>query len=160
MRSPWKGLTAARRLAAARSFWADPDMAEPHAQAVGAIARSMNFRLRTAAALDAEKKARYLANMPNLPDALASRALVAYHLSAHRPMLAAFLDALGIEHRDGVITAESVAAPDPVRLSSAERTLAEQFPREDVTLYLSTLAWHDPDVWGGLADVVADLEPA
>ena len=42
--------------------------------------------------------------------------------------------------------------PDPETLKAAAKTLAASFPPEDVTVYLSTLTWQDPDTWGGLVE--------
>ena len=36
---------------------------------------------------------------------------------------------------------------------SAAASLAEQFPAEDVSLYLNTLLSQDPETWGALAHV-------
>jgi hypothetical protein len=64
-----------------------------------------------------------------------------------------FLDALGIAHEDGLIADENLTAPPPDRLVAAAKTLAASFPAEDVSLYLSTLLWQDPETWGSLADL-------
>jgi hypothetical protein len=68
-------------------------------------------------------------------------------------MMAAFLDALGIKHENGLIADEELAAPDTDALKTAVRTLASAHPPEDVALYLSTLIWQDPDTWGGLSEL-------
>jgi hypothetical protein len=83
---------------------------------------------------------------------IAARLLVAYHLTHQRPMMAAFLDALGIAHEDGLITDEEMAPPDAEKLKTAANTLKASYPPDDVTLYLSTLTWQDPDTWGALAE--------
>ena len=48
-----------------------------------------------------ERRAKYLATLPNVPDAIAARALVNYHLATQRPMMSAFLDRVGIAHVSG-----------------------------------------------------------
>ena len=90
-----------------------------------------------------------------MPDSVAARALVAYHLMRQRPMMAAFLDSLGIAHEDGLITEEKIEAPDRERLKEAVAQLASSHPPEDVALYFSTLVSQDPDTWKPLA-VAAD----
>jgi hypothetical protein len=67
--------------------------------------------------------------------------------------MGAFLDALGIQHEDGLIANENVepAGAEKVRAAAAE--LGRSYPAEDVALYLSTLMWQDPDAWAPLADV-------
>jgi len=70
-------------------------------------------------------------------------------------MLAAFLDALGIAHDQGVIAeGADLTPPDPARLSAAARTLFETFPEDEVTLYLRVLMAMDEEMWGGLAETL------
>jgi len=46
-----------------------------------------------------------------VPESLASRALVVYHLASRRPMLEAFLDSLGIAHENGLIAEGAKDSP-------------------------------------------------
>jgi hypothetical protein len=147
----WKRLPAERRLEAAELFWADEESAEQQVEAVAAIAAHMKFRAKSVFGLPAAKKARYLASLPSISDAVAARALVHYHLQRKRPMMGGFLDALGIAHEDGLITAETLARPDRERLKSAVADLSASHPAEDVGLYFATLVSQDPDTWGDLA---------
>lgn len=149
----WKRMSDARRLAAAEAFWEDDQSAPQHAQAIESIARRLKFRSRSVANLPPEKKARYLASTPSPGDAIASRALVAYHLKTQRPMMALFLDLLGIGHENGVITDEEVKPPVAERVRAAAKDLVSKYPCEDVALYLSTLYTQDRDAWRALADV-------
>jgi hypothetical protein len=84
---------------------------------------------------------------------VATRALVAYHFSTQRPMMAAFLNALGVANDNGLITAEEVPAPESDQLRAAIGRLAE-FPPGAVTLYLRTLTALDEDTWKNLPDVI------
>lgn len=140
-----------RRIDAAELFWSDEESAEQQAEAVGAIAGHMKFRAKSVLALPIERKAKYLAGLPVVSDAVAARALVHYHLERQRPMMGSFLDALGIPHENGLITAETMSAPDRERLKTAVAGLASSYPAEDVALYFSTLVSQDPDTWGELA---------
>ena len=54
-----------------------------------------------------------------MSDAIAARALVNYHLGRQRPMMATFLDALGIAHEDGLIKEETVVKPEAEKLRAA-----------------------------------------
>src|ERR1700694_4560187 len=99
----WKRMTAEQRFQAAKAFWLDEEAANDHVQAVLLISQQKKFRPKTVASLDEERKARHLASLATLPDAVAARALVLYHLAEQRPMMGAFLDALGITHEDGLI---------------------------------------------------------
>src|SRR5207245_8530953 len=83
------------RQRAARAFWRDESTPEEQLQAVLLISQQKKFRPKTVVALDEDRKVRHLASMPTLPDTLAARALVVYHLAEQRPMMGAFLDALG-----------------------------------------------------------------
>jgi hypothetical protein len=149
----WKQLSAERRRTAAELFWTDEQSTEQQAEAVAAIAGHMKFRMKSVLALPAEKRIRYLTSLPNVSDSIASRALVNYHLDRQRPMMSAFLDALGIAHEHGLITEESVTRPDAERLRAAASELSSKYPAEDVSLYFATLVSQDPDTWGELAEV-------
>ena len=149
----WKNMTSAQRLAAADAFWRDEQATEDQIQAVMLIAQQKKFRPKSVIALDVERKARHFASIVNLPEALAARALIVYHLAEKRPMMSAFLDALGIAHEEGLIKEENVV-PDAGKLAPAAAQLEEQFPAEDVSLYLNTLLCQDPETWGGLKEII------
>ncbi len=149
----WRRMSLEQRIDAAGLFWADEQSADQQLEAVGSIATHMKFRPRSVLSLADDRKARYLAGLPNLSDAVAARALVNYHLARQRPMMVAFLDLLGIPHEDGLIAEETIAKPDPDKLKAGAAALAEKFPAADVSLYLSTLVSQDPDTWGDLIDL-------
>jgi hypothetical protein len=154
----WRRMPLDRRVEAADLFWADEHSAEQQLEAVASIATHMKFRTRSVVGLAPEKKAKYLATLPSVSDAIAARALVNYHLARQRPMMAAFLDSLGIPHEEGLITEETMVKPDTEKLRAGTAALAGQFPPDDVSLYLATLVSQDPDTWGALADL-AEAEP-
>ncbi len=149
----WKKMSPERRTAAAELFWADEQSTEQQVEAVAALAAHMKFRAKSVVALPVEKKAKYLATLPAVSDTVAARALVSYHLERQRPMMAAFLDGLGIAHEDGLISEENVSKPDAEKLKTVASELASKFPQEDVSLYFSTLVSQDPDTWGALAEL-------
>jgi hypothetical protein len=148
----WKRMTPEQRLRAAVALWRDEQATSDQMQAALLIAKQMKFRPKTVIGLDRDRKARYLASVAELPEALAAQMLIVYHLAEQRPMMGAFLDALGIAHDDGVIQAEAVA-PDPSRTAAAATAIARAYPAHDVSLYLNTLLWQDPAAWGALHDV-------
>lgn len=150
----WKSMTAGQRVAAADAFWRDEQATDDQIQAVMLIAQQKKFRPKSVIALDVERKARHLASIMNLPEAIAARALIVYHMAEKRPMMSAFLDALGIGHEDGLIKEESVV-PDADKLAPAAARLGQQYPAGDVSLYLNTLLCQDPETWGGLKEIVA-----
>lgn len=149
----WRRMSLEQRIDAAGLFWADEQSADQQLEAVGSIATHMKFRPRSVLSLAEDRKARYLAGLPNVSDSVAARALVNYHLARQRPMMATFLDLLGIPHEDGLIAEETVAKPDTEKLRTAATQLAEKYPPADVSLYLSTLVSQDPDTWVELIDL-------
>jgi hypothetical protein len=149
----WRRMPLERRVDAAGLFWDDEHSADQQMEAVAAIATHMKFRPRSVVTLAPEKRAKYLAQLPTVTDAIAARALVNYHLERQRPMMGAFLDLLGITHDNGLISDENVAKPDAEKVTQAAKDLATKYPAEDVALYLSTLVSQDPETWEPLVDV-------
>jgi hypothetical protein len=142
-------LTAEQRLRAAQALWHDTDATNDQRQAALLIAKQMKLRPKTAMGLDADRKARHLASVSDLPEELAARMLVFYHLAEQRPMMGAFLDAVGIAHENGLIQEDAVT-PDPAKIATAAAAIARAYPADDVSLYLNTLLWQDPASWGVL----------
>jgi hypothetical protein len=149
----WKRMTAEQRLNAARAFWQSEEAGDDQVQAVILIAQQKKFRPKSVMALDEERRAKHLASFPSIPETMAARALIVYHLAAQRPMMGAFLDALGIAHEEGVIQAEDVK-PDEAKLAPSVDQIAAAYPEVDVALYLNTLLCQDPETWGGLRPIV------
>ena len=149
----WKQLDPDRKRQAADAFWRDENAANEQAEAIGLIAQRIKFRLKSVITMPVEKKSQYVLSMPAVSEMLAARLLVAYHLAHQRPMMGAFLDALGITHEEGIIAEEDVKPPAADALKKAASSLAASYPAGDVSLYLSTLVWQDPDTWGALAEL-------
>jgi hypothetical protein len=149
----WKGLSEERRLAAASAFWSDEQGVAEQAEMIGVIARQINFRPKSVLSLPLERKARLLARSAQVSDLVAARALVSYHLAHQRPMMKAFLDALGLPHEDGLLN-NDIQPPDAEKLQQAGRHLFETFPADDVRLYFTTLLLQDPETWSGLEQVL------
>jgi hypothetical protein len=150
-------MTLDERQRAAHAFWADADAIDDQLQAALLIAQQKKFRPKTVINLDLDRKARHLATVGSLPDSLAARALIVYHLAEQRPMMAAFLDALGIAHENGLIQEENVK-PDVEKIGPAVDQLAQQFAANDVRLYLNTLVSQDPETWAALDESLKKLE--
>ena len=146
-------MTPDQRLRASRAFWSDGEATDDQLQVVLLIAQQKKFRPKSVAALDGDRKARHLASLLSLPDHLAARALIAYHLAEQRPMMGAFLDTLGIKHENGLIEDEG-AKPEADKIEGAVAKLSAEFPAEEVRLYLNTLLCQDPETWGALAETV------
>ena len=155
----WKQLSPDRKLGAAEAFWKDDSASMEQTEAVLAIANRIKFRVSSVLKMPREKKAKHLVALTGVSEIVAARLLVAYHLDQQRPMMAAFLDALGVQHENGLIADEALAAPDKEKLQGAAQAIASAYPAEDVALYLSTLIWQDPETWGALAEM-PEIRPA
>jgi hypothetical protein len=145
-------MTADQRLRAARAFWAEEQAADDQIQAVLLIAQQKKFRPKSVLALDPERRAKHLASLVALPEALSARALVVYHLTDQRELMGTFLDALGLKHENGLIEDDN-AKPDAEKLPAAVDAIVQKYPAEDVSLYLSTLVCQDPETWSGLSEL-------
>jgi hypothetical protein len=143
-----------RRLDAADLFWNDEHSADQQLEAVASIATHMKFRPKSVLGLPADRRAKYLATLPTMSDAIAARALVNYHLERQRAMMGAFLDLLGIPHENGLIADDNVVKPDAGKVKAAATELATKFPPEDAHLYFATLVSQDPETWDALVAVV------
>jgi len=143
----WKRLGPAERLAAATHFWKEPPAGVVGA-ALGAVVRARKLRPQAARALAPEQQAKILSSVMDPGESVASFLLVALHLGERRPLLRGFLDALGLPHEDGVLKEEADDVTiDDAKIGDAVKTIGEQFPREQVEVYLNTLWLQDPERW-------------
>jgi len=146
----WTQMPLEKRQAAAAAFWEDEHGLDQQVEVIVTLARKMNFRPKSIQQLPAERRIKLLAGMPDVSEAVATRALIGYHLTSERPMMAAFLDAVGIAHDNGLITAEEVEAPPADKLAEGVAAIKAIFPADAVRLYLHTLLILDGDTWGAL----------
>jgi hypothetical protein len=154
----WKEMPLDKRVQAADAFWRDEESADiqaQHVEAIVTIARRLNFRPKSVQALPVERRAKQLAQINEVSDALATRALIAYHFATQRPLMTTFLDALGLAHENGLITAEDVAPPEREPLAAATAALLAAHPADDAMRYLRTLVTLDGDTWVNLPGVIA-----
>lgn len=154
-------MPADTRQRAAEAFWRDrdsPDIQVQHMEVAATLARRLNFRVKSIQSLPVERKARHLTQLPEVTDAVAMRALVAYHFAEQRPLMGAFLDGLGLAHDNGLITEEEVKAPtvDAIRAAVAAVRQLRTFPEDDVRLYLKTLASLDTETWSNVDSVLQE----
>src|SRR6266481_5116003 len=123
----WRQMSPEQRQRAARAFWSDEEATDDQVQAAMLIAQQKKFRPKTVIGLDVERKAKHLATIGSMPDQIAARALIVYHLAEQRPMMGAFLDGLGVAHENGLIQDEEVK-PDATKIAPAAAQIAKQFP--------------------------------
>jgi hypothetical protein len=149
----WKNLPPEERLAATTAFFSEPSP-EVMGMALGAIVRARHMRPQAARALPPEAQARILATVLEPGETLASSLLVALHLAERRPLLGAFLDAVGLPHENGILKDEDDGAPlEESRLRKGVAALAD-FPAPQVETYLNTLWLQDPERWAGVPAVI------
>jgi len=144
----WGALDAETRALAARAMYGER---ETRREADAAVASALRFRPAAVSKLPVEQRVNYLLRAVHPDDGLAGSLLLALHLTYRRPLLAAFLDRLGIPHDDGLIDPDhDVEQIDPQTLTAAVEQLYTSFPAADVELYLTSLVAMDPDAWSGL----------
>ena len=102
----WKHLPPEERLAATNAFFKEtpPELA---GIALGVLVKARHMRPQAARKLPAEAQARILASVLDPGEPLAQGLLVALHLAERRPLLSAFLDALGLPHEGGLLKEEA-----------------------------------------------------
>lgn len=150
----WKQMPVDKRQVAAKAFWEDEQGLDQQVEAILVLSRKLNFRPKSLQQLPAERRIKMLANLTDVSEAVATRALIGYHMDAERPMMGVFLDAVGIAHDNGLITAEEVPAPDPDKLKAGVEAIKAAHPADAVLLYLRTLLVLDGDTWGGLDGLI------
>ena len=92
---------------------------------------------------------------------LGAHLLIAWLTKSQKPMLAQFLDDLGIAHEEGTVKEAIGPEPDPERLAAAVARLRAAFPPEHVRLYLSSFAAITAGEWQHLPSVIdAELPQA
>jgi hypothetical protein len=154
----WRHLPPEERLAATTAFFREPPP-ELVGTALGALAKARHMRPQAARALAPDAQARILATVIDPDEPLAQGLLVSLHLGTRRPLLTAFLDALGLPHEDGVLKEEADASA-PItedQARGAVKALAA-FPRSHVETYLNALFLQDPERWAALEKSPAWLD--
>lgn len=124
------------------------------ASVTAVVADARKMRPIAARKLPPEAQARIVATVRDPGEVLASSLLVALHLGPRKPMLIAFLDALGLPHEDGVLKDDSA---EPIALENLKKAcdaLTSESPAA-VRIYLNTLWLQDPDRWAHAREIFA-----
>lgn len=153
----WRALTPADREAALRQCLGNDKASRAQwVQFAATLPRFRAFRPKAVAALTDEQLASAIGNTTTLPPDIIQTALIGMHLPAKAEMLGAFLEALGIPHKDGLIAdGATVKLPDdPKQLENAVLGLLKRFASRDVVIYLLSLLAMDPETWKPLAPIV------
>lgn len=154
VRRLWKALTPDERIHGVTASLDDDETGWVKSATRAAIATALKFRPQTVASWPRPKLISEAARLPIDDAQLLSAYLVDLHLGHRRPMMAAFLDSLGIPNDKGRIDSETTEVPtqDALRIATAANALVANFPSEEVVVYCLTLLLQDPVVWGGTAD--------
>jgi hypothetical protein len=152
VRKLWKALTADERAQAIAAALADDENGWVRTSTRGAIATALKFRPQTVATWPRAKLVSEAARLPLDDVQLLSAYLIDLHLGHRRPMMAAFLDQLGIPNEEGRIDSDSTEVPEqePAKLSAAADRIAASFPADEVATYFLTLLLQDAATWGGV----------
>ena len=153
----WPRLDQDTRVLAATSLYRHDfeDEGALQAKADARAAAVMKFRLSAVRKVPVERRARSLALTRQLDPELVASMLTALHFETRSEMMVAFLDTLGIEHKNGLISPEhGVLVTDADRLSGAIDGLFSKYPREQVELYLVVLYLGDPESWKTIETVM------
>jgi hypothetical protein len=151
IRRLWKALTPEERTAAVSAALSDDENGWVKTTTRGAIAAALKFRPQTVATWPRQKLVAEATRLPLDDVQLLSAYLVDLHLGNRRPMMAAFLDAVGVPHTDGGIDTEAAGPIEvaPETLHAAADQLVQRFPIDDVVTYFLTLLLQDAEAWGG-----------
>jgi len=152
LRKLWKALTPEERTAAVTASLDDDENGWVKTTTRVAIAGALKFRPQTVATWPRQKLITEAVRLPLDDVQLLSAYLVDLHLGTRRPMMAAFLDAVGVKHDDGRIDTEAsgpiTVTPDQV--AAAADDLVHSFPPDEVATYFLTLLLQDAETWNGV----------
>ena len=154
VRRLWKAITPDERVQGITTALDDDENGWVKATTRTAIAGALKFRPQTVATWPRAKLVAEAARLPLDDVQLLSAYIVDLHLGHRRPMMAAFLDSLGIANDEGRIDSETTElGPQEVdRVKQAADALVATFPPDEVVTYFLTLLLQDAVVWKGLAD--------
>jgi len=149
-----------RRLDVLSAFWLHADEMSRRV-ATAQLAKSMRFREASMRKLPTGKKAQLLAARIGSADyeEFYEAALLAFHLSERKTLMAAFLDAWGIPHEDGAIGDDDYEPPSKESVRNAVVSLSDRFDRRDMLLYLATaglVMGDEGSKWRGSTWLVVD----
>jgi hypothetical protein len=152
VRKLWKALTADERAQAVTAALADDENGWVKTSTRGAIATALKFRPQTVATWPRAKLVAEAARLPLDDVQLLSAFLIDLHLGHRRPMMAAFLDQLGIPNEEGRIDSDTTEVPvqDPAKLDTAADAIAGRYPADEVAIYFLTLLLQDATTWAGV----------
>ena len=119
----------------------------------GEVAQALNFRPQAIAKLPLAKRAQ---RARRILDAAANAEMCyelfgTYLFTKQKQLVVDFLDAVGVEHDEGMIENLEDCKPDPAKLDSTLTDLDGKYAPADVTLYMAMAA----EQWGNVPEVEA-----
>lgn len=157
-RQIWKSMNKQQRLDAALALFSDERLNRTERfQSLAPWIAGQGLRIQFLESLPKARRASLLATTA-VPEETAAQLVLSHHLVNKRPLLGRFLDLLGIKHNDGLVDQEADLKPDREKLPGAVQTIRQEFPAEDVDLYLRALLSADPEGWKGLEELVSPPE--
>ena len=154
----WRAMSADDRRAALMALLSAKEDGPVAAAAIRAeIAKARHFRPQVLASWDHAKLADTGAKLDIGDKPIAWEALLALHLKVRTPMLAQFLDALGIKHENGEFSEDidTDALTEP-KLRSAVQGLLAAFDESAVAIYLLALRASQP-AFRGLDGILEEM---
>jgi hypothetical protein len=152
----WRGLERKERFEASEALWSRSDGI---AEAVLELAQLWRMRPPSVLKTPRERRVAALAGLVRPSESVALSLLAALHLAKRRPLLIAFLEALEIPHRDGLLSDEvKLQLPELSRIVEVGLSLIEKFGIEPVKTYWTTLWLQDREVWEPLHRAWAEIE--
>lgn len=154
----WDLLTDDEKRLAARAMWTQGDR-DTRAAIELALAKEMKFRPQSLRKLGIDTITTRLVRLaPDLPDSVVFQFLFHLHLADRRPLLAEFLDAVGLPHDEGILALEDdTPSPDPETVATAAGDLVTAHGHE-AAVYLATLRVADAEMWEGVEKVLETLD--
>lgn len=152
IRKLWKALTHEERALGINAALDDDENGWVKTSTRTTVAAALRFRPQTVATWPRPKLVSEAARLPLDNLQLISAFLIDLHLGHRRPMMASFLDSLGIPNDEGRIDSETTEVPpqDEGKVVAAADELAAKFPADEVVTYFLTLLLQDAQVWKGL----------
>lgn len=152
IRRLWKALTPDEKTQAITACLNDDENGWVKSTTRTAVAAALRFRPQTVATWPRPKLVSEAVRLPIDDAQLLSAYIVDLHLGHRRPMMGAFLDALGIANEAGRIDSETTEVPEQEAgtVHAAANALVAKYPRDEVVTYFLTLLLQDASVWAPL----------
>lgn len=151
----WDLMTEDEQRQAATALWDNADR-DSRTALETALAKDLKFRAQSVRHLSSDRVAgRLMRLVDTVPQEAAFQFLFHLHMSHRRPLLAEFLDAVGLPHEDGVLDLpEDAEAPDEAVVTKAANDLVAAHQHEAL-VYLATLRVADAEFWKGVEPTLA-----